>query len=117
MLPACVDMPVKFAENICREEKIFKHAVGRLKEIVLSEDMAAAVAGTLPAASGQGNDEAGHSLAVGPADGSDAEIILPGLPEALVIEVTEGHAEPHLYVLKPESLLWYRDKFKQAPVR
>ena len=35
----------------------------------------------------------------------------------MVVEVTEGHAEPHLFLLKPETVIWYRDRFKQAPVR
>ena len=33
------------------------------------------------------------------------------------MEVTEGHAEPHLYLRKPKIIIWHRDKFKQAPVR
>ena len=52
LLPLCADMPVKLTDNICRDEKIFKHTVGRLKEIVLSEAMAAQVEEATPSTSG-----------------------------------------------------------------
>ena len=38
LFPFSAGMPVKFTDNVCREEKIFKHTSGRLKEIVLSEE-------------------------------------------------------------------------------
>ena len=101
LFPFSADMPVKFTDNVCREEKIFKHTSGRLKACVLSEEVTTAFQN---AASGQ--------------DGAAAvEIVLSNLPEAFVVEVSEGYDEPHLYTLKPETVIWYRDKSKQAPVR
>ena len=101
LFPFAYDMPVKFTDNVCREEKIFKHTSGRLKECHLTEELATPL---LHPAPGQ--------------DGTDEEeIVLGGLPAALVVEVTEGYDEPHLFTLRPETVVWYRDKHKNAPVR
>ena len=104
LFPFCAEMPVKFTDNVCREEKIFKHTDGRSKRVILSEAMDAEVRAMGIAVTDQGTSE-------------EVEVILSGLPHALVVEVTEGHAEPHLYTLRPDSVIWYRDKWKQAPVR
>ena len=107
----------KFTDNVCRDEEIFKQTVGRLKEIVLSEAMEALLQESIPSTSGQTNREEARHSASGHEELGDTEIILPGLPEGFVVEVSEGHSEPHLYFLKPETIIWYRDKFQQAPVR
>ena len=99
LLPLCADMPVKFTDNVCRDEKIFKHTVGRLKEIVLSEAMEALVQEAIPSTSGQTDAQEARPPASGHEDISDTEIVLPGLPEGFVVEVTEGHSEAYLYFL------------------
>ena len=110
-------MPVKFTDNVCREEKIFKHTMGRLKEIVLPATIAEQVRQGMPSASTRANPPQARNPAPGHEERNDAEVVLPDLPDGLVVEVTEGHSEPHLYFLKPETVVWYRDKLKQAPVR
>ena len=40
LLLPCAEMPVKFTDNLCREEKIFKHTMVRLKEIASSAAIA-----------------------------------------------------------------------------
>ena len=43
LFPFSAGMPVKFTDNVCREEKIFKHTSGKLKEIVLPEEVMTAL--------------------------------------------------------------------------
>lgn len=117
LLPLCAEMPVKLTDNICRDEKISEHTVGRLKEIVLSEAMAAQVGESIPSTSGQVDAREAHPPAAGHEELRELEIIPPGLPGGFVVEVAEGHAEPHMHFLKPETVTWHRNKFEQAPVR
>ena len=53
LLLPCAEMPVKFTDNLCREEKIFKHTMVRLKEIASSAAIAEQVQQATPSATGQ----------------------------------------------------------------
>ena len=107
LLPLCADMPVKFTENVCREEKIYTHTIGRLKEIVFSETMAAEVGEGITGKSASTTAQPPRPPVTDHESLTESEIILSGLPEGFVVEVTEGHEEPYQYFLKPETGIWY----------
>ena len=87
LLLPCAEMPVKFTDNLCREEKIFKHTMGRLKEIVLSAAMAEQVQQAMPSAPVQAYAPEARDPASGHEERNESEVILPGLPEGNVMQM------------------------------
>ena len=108
---------LKFTENVCRAEKIFKHTVGRLKEIVLTEEMQAQVQIVNSWVSYETSAHQTPPPTPVQEESCATELILPGLPEGCVVEVRKGHEDPYRCFLKLGNIIWYKDKSKQAAVR
>ena len=94
LLPLVLDMPIRFTDNVDREQKLFKNTGGRLKKVVLPGEEARRVSGC-----------------------QECEVGLQKMPVCLRIEVTEGREEPLLYDLKSEYVIWSRDVAGNAKVK
>ena len=95
VLPLVHGMPVRFTDSVCPALKLHKNTPGKLKGVVLDGDQLAMIQNS-----------------------ADSEVVLTRMPACLQIEIQVSEdAEPFVYNLKPEYVVWSRDGRGNAQVK
>ena len=94
LLPLVHDMPIRFTDSVCPEQKLHKNTPGKLKGITLDPEQEAALR-----------------------NNTDSEVVLVKMPLSLQVEVCDAEGEAFVYTLRPEYVIWSRDGKGNAKVK